>query len=74
LNQEEFNKIYKEPVDLNEAHEALSRFIDGKQILQIPARPNDDDMLLSRALMELKELRKEINGYKLHHSLVYGED
>jgi hypothetical protein len=60
LNQEEFWRKCKEPVDIDEAHEALKRFIDHKGKLHIPARPNDDDMLLSRSLRELKELREKI--------------
>ncbi|OZB98111.1 hypothetical protein [Paenibacillus sp. XY044] len=57
MTQEEFNELYKEPVDLFEAQAALNRFINGKGVLRIPARPDDDDMLISRALSELKKLR-----------------
>lgn len=57
MTQDEFNKKYNEPVDLVEAHAALNRFINGKGILRIPASPDDDDMLISRALTELKNMR-----------------
>lgn len=58
-NVEEFNNKFDEPVDIDDAHNALNRFINGKQKLHIPARAEDDDMLICRALMELKKLRKQ---------------
>lgn len=57
MTQEEFDKKCKEPINILAAHSALSRFIDGRGKLHIPVRPEDDDMLISRALNELHEAR-----------------
>jgi hypothetical protein len=65
LDQERFNREYNEPVELSLAHEAISRFIYGKDCrMSVPAHPNDDDMILTRALRELSRYRKasEVNG------------
>lgn len=58
MNQEKFEKECKEPVDLDACYEALQKLIDGKHRMHIPARPDDEDMLISRALRELKESRE----------------
>jgi len=65
LDQEQFNKEYNEPVNLELAHEAINRFIVGRVCrMSVPAHPNDDDMILTRALRELSRYRKasEVNG------------
>ncbi|MFI2856897.1 hypothetical protein ACH6EH_07125 [Paenibacillus sp. JSM ZJ436] len=61
MNQEEFNEQYKQPVDLDEVHAALQRFINGKGRLCVPARPDDDDMLICRLMYEVKKYRKASN-------------
>ncbi|MET3209706.1 UNVERIFIED_CONTAM: hypothetical protein ABIC26_002653 [Paenibacillus sp. PvR008] len=57
MTQEEFDKQYNDPVNLVEAQSALSRLINRSSALKIPATPEDDDMLISRALNELKNMR-----------------
>lgn len=36
--------------DIEACMEALQRFIDGKPRMSIPAQPNDDDLLIDKAL------------------------
>lgn len=57
MNQEEFERQCKEPVDINECHKALQKFIDRTFSLSVPARPDDPDMLICRAFNELVKLR-----------------
>ena len=49
---------YRDPVDISECREALSRLIHHKTRMSIPAQPNDDDILIGRALNELEKARK----------------
>lgn len=59
LTHEEFMLKRLEPVDIEVAYDALQRFIDsGYCRMRVPARLDDDDMILSRALDELKRYRK----------------
>ncbi|GAB6989546.1 hypothetical protein [Paenibacillus pini] len=58
MTQEEFEKQYEEPVDLDGVHEALKRFINGRGKMSIPASPDDDDMLICRLMNELKKYRE----------------
>ncbi|MGG3454219.1 hypothetical protein, partial [Paenibacillus rhizolycopersici] len=60
MNQEQFENECKKPVDLDECYEALQRLINREHTLHVPARPDDEDMLLSRALRELKENRERL--------------
>lgn len=54
---EEFQLKCKEPVDTEKAMAALGRFIKREATLPVPATPQDDDIIISRALSELDELR-----------------
>ncbi|MNK84469.1 hypothetical protein D3C87_1043180 [compost metagenome] len=57
---EEFQTKCKEPVDTEKAMAALQRFVRREATLPVPATPEDDDILISRALSELEELREKI--------------
>lgn len=57
MNQEEFDIKCKEPINILAAHSALIRFTDSREKIYIPAMPEDDDMIISRALNELQEAR-----------------
>lgn len=57
MNKVEFDEQFYSPVNLHSADSALTRFINGKGRLSIPASPNDDDMLISRTIRELTEMR-----------------
>ncbi|KAA9007282.1 hypothetical protein F4V43_02000 [Paenibacillus spiritus] len=72
MTQEEFDKGYKEPVDLDEVHAALKRFINGKARLSIPASPDDDDMLVSRLMDEVKRYRElgEIKNIRENNNVI----
>ena len=50
--------VYNDPVDIKKCRDALQRFIDREARLCVPAQPDDDDMLISRALDELEQARK----------------
>lgn len=52
-----YPKGYFQPVDLKKTRDSISRFIDGKYRLSIPANADDDDMLICRALDELEKYR-----------------
>jgi prespore-specific regulator len=41
---------------INDARQALYRFCNGKQTLSVPARDEDDDFLISKALDEFEKL------------------
>ncbi len=47
-------------VDLKEARIALQRFVQGRGRVHIPARADDDDLLIDDALTELEELRTQV--------------
>jgi hypothetical protein len=55
--QEQFEKACKEPVILGECYAALQCLIDGRHSLHVPPMIDDADIILSRALRELKEFR-----------------
>lgn len=59
---EKFEEACKEPVDLEACHKALQLLIEGKHSLHIPPQLNDADILISRALRELKEWRERKNN------------
>lgn len=57
MNKEEFDEQFYSPVNLHLADSALTRFINGRGRLSVPASPNDGDMLISRTIRELTEMR-----------------
>lgn len=63
---ERFEAECKAPVDLNECHNALQLLINADHSFHIPPRLDDADILISRALRELKEYRHPIQFRDRH--------
>ena len=61
-NQEKFDIEYDKPVDVQDCYKALTDFIKRKAILRVPARADDPDMLIGRALRQLKQARELIKA------------
>ena len=59
-NQEKFDIEYAKPVDVQECHKALTDFIKRRAILRVPARADDPDMLISRALRQLTDANAKL--------------
>lgn len=55
-SQEKFEEEFAKPVDLEECDNALTSLIHRKHTLNVPARPDDEDMLLSRLIVQHKAL------------------
>jgi hypothetical protein len=65
---EEFKTECQKPVDVDKCRYALQRFINGEGVVSSSSalsikKPDDDDILLLRALDELDELRKKLQWY-----------
>lgn len=58
MTYEQFMEKSKAPVDIEACEAAISRAAKGRIIMRIPARIDDDDILLSRAIKELERLRE----------------
>lgn len=57
---EKFEQACRNDVDLEACYRALQLLIDGKHSLHIPPLIDDADILISRALRELKEWRERV--------------
>jgi hypothetical protein len=55
---EKFEEACREPVDLDDCYKALQLLVNGEHNLHVPPQIDDADILISRALRELKEHRK----------------
>lgn len=50
--------------DIEQCRAALNRFCQGKERMSVPARPDDDDMILASALDELDKSRRMIHNLR----------
>lgn len=64
MTQEEFDSQYNEPVDIDEVHKALKRFINKQGRMSVPANPDDDDMLICRLMAEVEKHRENAKSTK----------
>ncbi|QWU14297.1 hypothetical protein SAMN04487895_101597 [Paenibacillus sophorae] len=72
MNQDEFDKKCKEPVDLSMARSALTRLINRTAVIRIPMNPNDDDVLIYRLMNEVKKHRENVKSTKGEVYVVQG--
>jgi hypothetical protein len=59
MNAETYEKLCMEPVDVDAAREAAVRIMAGKARLSNEFNPNDDDVLVFRAIAELERYRNK---------------
>ncbi|MBE7897168.1 hypothetical protein G7L40_00390 [Paenibacillus polymyxa] len=60
MTNEEFLRKCDEPVDIEKVERAIENLIHGKPRFSIPVQPDDDDVLVNRALQELKRLKSKV--------------
>jgi hypothetical protein len=74
---EEFKVECQKPVDVDKCRYALQRFINSEDVVSSSGssikNPDDDDILLLRALDELEELRKKLQWYDNNYPPQYRE-